>query len=264
VELSGRSVLLTGATGGIGRAAAFRLARCGAKLTLVARSEEPLRALAAEIGAAGGEALAVPADVTVAADGARAVAEAVRRFQGLDALVNNAGVGYLRPIDEATDAEIEEMIRLNLLGTIRMTRAALPSLLARAGSALVNVASYAGKVGAPNYSYYGATKFAVVGLTEGWRRELLPRGVRVTLLLPAAVETPFLDRAGRARALGAGPAGTLLKPEDVARGIERALRRHPPEIYLPGRNHMLAVFNTLLPGLSDRIVSTLFRYPRSR
>jgi len=146
VELRGRSVLLTGATGGIGRAAALRLARAGARLALVARSEEPLRALASEVSAAGGEAIAVPADVTVPADCTRAVSEAVSRFQGLDALVNNAGVGYLRAIDEATEAEIEEMVRLNLLGLIRMTRAALPSLLARPGSALVNVASYAGKV----------------------------------------------------------------------------------------------------------------------
>jgi short-subunit dehydrogenase len=264
VELRGRSVLLTGATGGIGRAAALRLARAGARIALVARSEGPLRALAAEVSAAGGEAIAVPADVTVPADCARAVSEVVGRFQGLDALVNNAGVGYLRAIDEATEAEIEEMVRLNLLGLIRMTRAALPSLLARRGSALVNVASYAGKVGAPNYSYYGATKFAVVGLTESWRRELGDRGIRVTLALPAAVETAFLDRAGRDRALGAGPAGTLLRPEDAARGIERALRRHPPEIYLPGRNHALAVFNTMMPGLSDRIVASLFRYSRSR
>jgi short-subunit dehydrogenase len=264
VELRGRSVLLTGASGGIGRAAALRLARSGARLTLVSRSEGPLRALASEVEGGGGEALAVPADVRSAEDCAKAVTEAVRRFGGLDALVNNAGVGYLRAIDEATEAEIEEMVELNLLGVIRMTRAALSNLLARPGSALVNVASYAGKVGAPNYSYYGATKFAVVGLTEGWRRELRARGVRVTLLLPAAVETPFLDRAGRSRALGAGPAGTLLRPDDVARGIERALRRHPPEIYLPGRNHLLALLNTAFPALSDLIVTSLFRYSRDR
>ena len=264
MELRGRSVLLTGATGGIGRATALRLARSGARLTLVARREEPLRVLVSEVEAAGGEALAVPADVTLSDDCSRAAQQALARFQSLDAIVNIAGIGYLRAVDEATDAEIEEMVRLNLLGTIRMTRAALPTLLARPGSAIVNVASYAGRVGAPNYSYYGATKFAVVGLTESWRRELHERGVRVTLVLPAAVETPFLDRAGRDRALGAGPAGTLLRAEDVARGIERALRRHPAEIYLPGRNHALALLNVALPGLSDRIVTALFRYSRGR
>ena len=264
MKLSGHSVLLTGASGGIGRATALRLANRGARLTLFARSEGPLRSLKDEIASLGGEAIAVSGDVRATEDARRAVAEAEARFGGLDALVNNAGLGLLRRIDEATDEEIETQIEINLLGVIRMTRAALPLLLRTPGSAIVNVASYAGKVGAPNYSYYGATKFGVVGLTEGWRRELTERGVRVTLVLPAAVETPFLDRAGRARALGRGPAGTLLRPEEVARGIERALLHHPPEIYLPGRNHWIAVFNVAFPGLGDRIVSTLFRYSRDR
>lgn len=264
MELRGRAVLVTGASEGIGRATSLRLARAGAKLGLMARGESGLRALSQEIAALGGEALAIPGDVSVAADGARAVSEMERRFGGLDALVNNAGLGFLRGAEEATDAEIETMIAVNLLGLIRMTRAALPELLGRPGSALVNIASTAGRIGAPYYSYYTATKFAVVGLTESWRRELGPRGLRVTLVLPAAVETPFLDKAGRARALGAGPAGTVLRPEQVAAGIERALRRHPAEIYIPGRNRALAILNTSLPALSDRIVNALFRYPRGR
>ncbi|HEX3112108.1 MAG TPA: SDR family oxidoreductase [Candidatus Eisenbacteria bacterium] len=264
MELKGRAVLLTGASGGIGRATALRLARSGARVGVMARGESAVRSLAEEIGAAGGEAAAIQGDVRSRADAERAVAAMVDRFGGIDALVNNAGLGYLRAVDEATDAEIDEMVETNLIGVIRMTRAALSKLLARPGSALVNVASYAGKVGAPYYSFYAATKFAVVGLTEAWRRELGPRGLRVTLLLPAAVETSFLDKAGRDRALGLGPAGTLLRPEQVAAGIERALRRHPPQIYLPARNRALAMLNSALPGLSDRIVNALFRYPRGR
>jgi short-subunit dehydrogenase len=264
VELKGRAVLLTGASGGIGRATASRLARSGARVGVMARGESAVRSLAEEITAAGGEAVAIQGDVRSRADAERAVAAMVDRFGGIDALVNNAGLGYLRAVDEATDAEIDEMVETNLIGVIRMTRAALSKLLARPGSALVNVASYAGKVGAPYYSFYAATKFAVVGLTEAWRRELGPRGLRVTLLLPAAVETSFLDKAGRDRALGLGPAGTILRPEQVAAGIERALRRHPPQIYLPARNRALAMLNSALPGLSDRIVNALFRYPRGR
>ncbi len=261
MELRGRAVLLTGASGGIGQATARRLAGQGARLSLFARREEPLRALAAEIVAAGGDAVAVAGDVRRPEDAARAVEETTRRFGGLDALVNNAGIGFLRGAQESTDAEIEEQISVNLLGLIRMTRAALPALLGRPGSAVVNVASYAGKVGAPYYSYYGATKFAVAGLTESWRRELRARGIRVTLLLPAATETDWLERAGRARALGLGPAGIVLQPQTVARGIERALRSHSAEIYIPARNHVLAVFNAAFPGIADRIVNALFRYP---
>ena len=264
MELKGRAVLLTGASGGIGRAAALRLAGSGARVGVMARGESSVRALAEEITAAGGEAVAIQGDVRSQADAGRAVAAMIDRFSGLDALVNNAGLGYLRGVDEATDEEIEEMVETNLLGVIRMTRAALPKLLARPGSALVNVASYAGKVGAPYYSFYAATKFAVVGLTEAWRRELGPRGLRVTLLLPAAVETSFIDKAGRDRALGLGPAGTILRPEQVAAGIERALRSHPPQIYLPARNRVLAMLNSALPSFSDRLVNALFRYPRGR
>jgi NAD(P)-dependent dehydrogenase (short-subunit alcohol dehydrogenase family) len=261
VELKGRAVLLTGASGGIGRATALLLTRAGARLALFARSEKPLRDLASAVVAAGGEAIAVPGDVRVAADGVRAVAETTARFGGLDALVNNAGLAYLRGVEEASDAEIEEQIGTNLMGTCRMTRAALPALRTRPGSAIVNVSSYAGRVGAPYYSFYNASKFGLIGLSEAWRRELGPLGIRVSTVIPMAVETSFLDKAGRARALGMGPAGTVIAPDRVARGIVKALRRHPAEIYLPGWSRWLAIVNSTFPAVSDRVVTALFRYP---
>ena len=264
MRLDGRAVLLTGASGGIGRATALRLAGRGVRLALMARNEAPLRALAEEITKSGGQAIAIPGDVRLSADATRVVAETTARFGGLDALVNGAGLGHLKAIDESSDAEIQEQVDVNLMGVIWMTRAALPALLARAGSAIVNVGSYAGRVAAPYYSYYAASKFAVAGLTEAWRRELRIRGLRVTLLVPAATETPWLDKAGRTRAIGIGPAGTILRPETVARAVERALRSHPAEIYLPLRNHGLAVFNLAFPALGDRIVTSLFRYSRKR
>ena len=139
MELKGRSVLLTGASGGIGRAAALRLARRGARVGLFARREEPLHALVKEIEDAGGQALAIPGDVRSTVDAYRAVVETTARFGRFDALVNNAGVGYLREIAEATEDEIQEQLDVNLRGAIRMTRAALPALKARRGSAIVNV-----------------------------------------------------------------------------------------------------------------------------
>jgi len=261
VELNGRTILLTGASGGIGRLAALRLAAAGARVVLFARTEAPLVALSAEITAAGGASAAVVGDVTKREDCARAVAEATHRFGGLDALVNNAGIGYLRAVDEATDDEIARMVQVNYLGAVWMTRAALPALLVRPGSAIVNVASMAGRVAPVHYGYYSATKFALAGLTENWRRELGPRGIHVTLLLPAAVETPFVDRAGRARALGSGPAGVMLRPEQVADAILRALRHHPPDLYVPARNRFLGWVNLIFPGISDRVMNALFRYP---
>lgn len=261
MELKGRTVLLTGASGGIGRPSALRVAAAGARVVLFARTEAPLAALAAEVAAAGGEALAIPGDVSRPEDCERAVSEATRRFGGVDALVNNAGIGYLRGLTEATEAEITRMVDVNLLGTVRMTRAALPALLQRPGAAIVNIGSMAGRVAPVHYAYYSATKFALSGLTESWRRELGPRGVRVTLLLPAAVETPFVDRAGRSRALGKGPAGTILRPDQVASALLQALRRHPPDLYVPGSNRAFAWVNLIFPGISDRVMNALFRYP---
>ncbi|HMI30458.1 MAG TPA: SDR family oxidoreductase [Candidatus Limnocylindrales bacterium] len=268
MELSGRSILITGASGGIGRPTAELLAREGAKLTLFARSAAPLESLRATIESRGGTAIAVAGDVRSVSDAERAVAEAVRRFGGLDAVVNNAGIGLLESVAEASDEKIAELLEVNVLGTIRVTRAALSALKARAtpgdrrgGSVVLNVASFAGKVGVPYYSFYNASKFALVGLTEAWRRELGPQGIRVVLVIPAAVETEFLAGLDRGRALGLGPAGTVLKPDEVARAIVDALRRPRPEVYIPRRNRWMGLLNAVSPRLADRIVNRLFRYP---
>ena len=192
MELNGKTVLLTGASGGIGRAAALRLARAGARVALMARTEAPLQALASELAAAGGEALAVPGDVTRPEDCSRAMREVAGRFGGVDALVNNAGVGYLRGPAEATDEEIWRQVDVNLLGAVRMTRAALPTLSVRPGAAIVNVSSLAARIAPPYYSYYSATKFALAGLTESWRRELRPFGIR-KLQRTGRVALPHID-----------------------------------------------------------------------
>jgi short-subunit dehydrogenase len=261
LTLRDRVVLLTGATGGIGRAVAEALAGAGARLGLFARGGDALHALRKEIEARGGQALDVAGDVRESRDCERAVAAMVSRFGGLDALVNAAGIGVLRAVEEATDEEIRDLMEVNVLGAFRMTRAALPALRASRRGAVVNVGSFAGKVGVPYYSAYGASKFALSGMSEAMRRELKPRGVDVTLLLPAAVETAFLDGLGRARALGLGPAGTVLAPGVVARAVGSALRRPRPEIYLPARNRWLAVVNAMFPAISDVVVTRLFRYP---
>ncbi len=250
MELSGRSILLTGASGGIGRATAELLAREGARLTLFARRSGPLETLRSSIQSSGGTAIAVAGDVR------------------LDALVNNAGIGMLASLAEAADESVAELLDVNLLGTFRVTRAAYPALSERARtgarSVIVNVASFAGRVGVPYYSFYNASKFGLVGMTEAWRRELRSSGIDVVLLMPAAVETEFLARLDRSRALGLGPAGTVLTPERVAREIVGALRRPRPEVYIPGRNRWISLLNVLSPRLADRIVNRLFRYPGGR
>lgn len=259
MNLRGAVVLLTGASGGIGRAAAARLGAAGARVALHGRQEPILRETAEAVLRAGGESLVIAGDLRRPEDAARAVAATTERFGRLDALVNNAGLAHLKHVDEATEAEISEMTETNLFGAIRMTRAALPALLESKG-ALVMMSSFAGRVAVPYYSYYSATKYALIALAETWRRELGPRGIRVTTILPAAVETPFLEKAGRARALGRGPAGVVLTSDLVARAVVTALERHPAEIYLPRTHRWLAVLNVAFPRLSDRILRGLMRY----
>ncbi|HET9952176.1 MAG TPA: SDR family NAD(P)-dependent oxidoreductase [Candidatus Eisenbacteria bacterium] len=259
MNLRGAVVLLTGASGGIGRAAAAGLGAKGARVALHGRNESALRETAEAVLRAGGEAHVLIGDLRKPEESLRAAAAAKERFGRIDALVNNAGLAHYRRIDESSDAEIEEQVELNLLGTIRMTRAALPSLLESKG-AIVVMASFAGRLAVPYYGYYSATKYALVALGEAWRRELGPRGVKVTTIMPAAVETRFLDKAGRDRALGRGPAGIVLAPDRVGAAVVRALERHPAEIYLPRGHRLFALLDVAFPGLSDRILRGLMRY----
>ena len=261
MELSGRSVLLTGASGGIGRRTAELLARVGARVTLMARRPEPLAEVRAAVEALGGAAVTVPGDVRVRADAERAVRAALDRFGSLDALVNNAGLGFLARIDDPAADRAEELLSTNVLGPLCMTRAALPALRSAGRAVIVNVASIAGRIGAPYYSFYNASKYALIGMTEAWRRELLPEGIQVCTVIPAAVRGEFLEGLGGRHALGKGPAGTVLEPEDVARAIRSILLRPRPEIYLPHRNRWLGIINVVWPRLSDRIVNRLYRYP---
>lgn len=261
IPIRGRVVLLTGASGGIGRAAARILAGEGARLALHGRRAGPLREAEEEARGLGAEALVVTGDVRSAADAERAVAATTERFGALDALVNNAGVGLLRRLEAGVEAEFRDILEVNVLGSWRMTRAALPALAARRGH-VVNVTSVAGRIGAPHYSFYGASKFALVGMGESWRRELGPSGVRVTTLVPAAVAGELLDRLDRGLALGTGPAGVVLRAEQVANGIARVLRRPRPDLYVPWWHRWLATMDVAFPGVSDRIVTHLYRSAR--
>jgi len=262
VTLRGAAVLLTGASGGIGLDAATRLGAVGARVALHGRNEAALRATAEAVLRAGGESHVITGDLRRPEEATRAVAETRARFGRLDALVNNAGLAYFKRIDEASEAEIAEQVELNLLGAIWTTRAAIPALLESKG-AVVTVASFAGRIGIPYYTAYAAAKFGLIGFTEALRREFAPLGLRVTTVIPAAVETRFLEKAGRDRALGRGAAGIVLDPAAVGRAILHGLERHPAEIYLPRTHRFLAVLNAAFPRLSDRVLKGLMRYPPS-
>ena len=230
-KLDGKVVLVTGASSGIGEATALALARAGAKVVVAARRRDRLDTLVGEIGKAGGEAAALTADVSDPDAAQRMVHEAEDRFGRLDILVNNAGVMYLEPVAEADLKRWAHMLELNVLGLIAATQAALPGMRGRRDGHIVNIASTAGRVVNPMSAGYSATKFGVVGFSEGLRKELVRDRVRVTVVEPGIVETELRDHVaheGSRKAIDEF-AGSVrqLQSEDIANAILYAVTQPP-------------------------------------
>ncbi|WP_256749742.1 SDR family NAD(P)-dependent oxidoreductase [Mesorhizobium sp. Mes31] len=190
--LAGKVALVTGASSGIGEATAAALAAAGAKVAIAARRADRLEALAARIETAGGMALRIEADVTSNDDVTAMIGKVVAEWERLDILVNNAGVMLLSPAAEATLDDWRQMVELNLLALMSVTKTALPHLRAAKGH-IVNVSSVAGRVANPGASGYAATKFGVVGFSESLRREVYADKVRVTVIEPGLVRTELGD-----------------------------------------------------------------------
>ncbi len=198
-KLSGTAALVTGASSGIGEATARGLAAEGADVALLARRSDRIEALAEEIRSGGVRALPIEADVSDREQAERAVAEAAAELGRLDVVVNNAGVMLLGGIVEAPVEEWEQMVEVNLLGLLYVSKAALPHLLAAAESEprrvadLVNVSSVAGRVARLGSGVYNATKHGVGAFSESLRQEVTSRHVRISLIEPGAVATELVS-----------------------------------------------------------------------
>jgi short-subunit dehydrogenase len=214
-SLKGKTAVVTGASSGIGRAAAVELARRGANLVLAARRTDRLDEVVRECEALGARAKAVAADVTSRDDCRRLIDAA----GDVDVLVNNAGFAVFDAIESAKPEDLEAMMETNYFGTVWCTQAVLPRMLARGAGTIVNVASIAGIMGYARMGGYCATKFAMVGFTEALRDEVIGRGVRVALVCPGTTETEFFVKAERGKMPGASRLIPAVKPERVARAI---------------------------------------------
>jgi short-subunit dehydrogenase len=254
-DLRGRRILITGASGGIGRRLAERAAVAGARLVLAARSADRLEELARDLSARGADALPVTADVTSEADRRRLLDAAVERLGGLDVLVNNAGVASFGHFADSSEAVLRQVMEVNFFAPAELIRRAAPILMEGRQPAVVNVASMCGRRGLPAWSEYSASKFALCGLTEALRGELARFGIDVLLVVPGLTRSDLgrnlLRNAGRMKIdFEAG-----MPPERVADAVLAALRRNRTETVLGREARWILRVNRFLPRLVDALLA---------
>ena len=257
----GRVVAITGASAGIGRATALRLARDGARLVLCARRTERLQAAVDEIRAAGGEAVAITADVTREADMTAFVARAVECFGRLDVMMCNAGFGVYGAIDQVALSHVERMLAVNYIGTYLAARAALPVFRHQGSGHVIIVSSIVGKRGVPFMAPYAATKFAQVGLAESMRAELRGTGIHVTVVYPISTRTEFFDVMTAQSGFATTSRGPKQEASSVADAIARAIAEPAAEVFPYRRARLLGIVNAIAPGFTDRLVTRWARKP---
>jgi NADP-dependent 3-hydroxy acid dehydrogenase YdfG len=229
-DLSGQVVAVTGASSGIGEATALACARAGAAVALGARRAERIEALAAQIEAEGGRAIAVPTDVADEASANAFVQRADAELGRLDVLVNNAGVMLLGPIEGAPTEEWRRMIDVNVLGLLYCTHAALPIMRAQGGGHVVNMSSVGGRVVGRYSGVYSLTKFGVGALSEVLRQECMDANIRVTLVEPGRVETELRThvREEVLKSIAGGFSGvTPLAAGEIADAVVWAISQPP-------------------------------------
>jgi len=254
-----KTLVITGASTGIGEALARAYAARGDQVVLAARDREALERVAGACERAGGQALAVPTDVTDPEQCRALVDRAVERFGGIDVLVNNAGISMWARFDEVTDLSLfERIMRVNYLGAVYLTHYALPHV-ERARGLLVAVSSLTGKTGVPTRTGYAASKHAMQGFFDSLRVELLGTGVDVLVASPGFVRTGIRERVlgpdGKPR--GASPreegGRATMSLEECTRILVRAIDRREREVVMTAAARAGLWVKLVAPGVVDRL-----------
>jgi short-subunit dehydrogenase len=241
MRINDRVALVTGASSGIGRAAAIRLAQRGARVILHGRDEQALAELAATVNGT-----VLPGELEHPEQVDRIAREALRAHGRVDILINNAGAGWAGPFGDMSGDDVDRLIAVNLAAPIRLTRAVLPAMRERRAGYLMFVTSIAGRTGVAGEAVYSATKAGLDAFAESLRFELRGGGVQVGVLVPGVVDTRFFDRRGRPyqrerpRPLPPGP---------VAEAMVRAVESGAAEVYAPRWLRVPVAVRGAMPGL---------------
>ena len=237
--LAGEVAIVTGASSGIGAATARELARRGATVILAARRADLLDAQVESIKKAGGQATAIRADLADASDVAMLAERTLASFGRVDALVNNAGVFWSRPMASSPPDQITGLVQVNLLGAMLLTRAVLPSMMQRRHGAIITVGSLSGRVAME--PLYSATKYGLRGFSLALRRQLAGTGVSASLVSPGNINTEMTRHV----------AARMPEPSLVATAIADLVRHPRREVIVPSRHHAIAWLEQALPTLAD-------------
>lgn len=259
-QIASSRAIVTGASSGIGREIALELARQKARIVATARREDRLAELVGDIKKLGGEAHAVPGDITDPEMRKTLLTAATEQLGGLDLLVNNAGIGAIGPFAEATPERLRRIMEVNFFSPVELIRAALPLLEQGRWPMIVNVSSVLGHRGIPKKSEYCASKFALHGISDALRCELAPRGIDVLLVSPSTTATEFFDSVID----GGGDEGKATLPwlrwgqmssRGVARKAVRAMRKGKHEIILTPGGKILVWLDRMMPSIMNRLVA---------
>jgi short-subunit dehydrogenase len=258
-ELAGKRCLLTGATGGIGRALAFALAQAGVRLMLTGRRQEVLAELAQQLQAQGSQADFCPADLTQPAQRQHLVEQAIRSLGGLDLLINNAGIGSWGHFDTSTPEILRTIMEVNFFAPVELTRLAMPHLMQGEQPAVVNITSMCGRRGMPAWSEYSASKYALVGMSEAWRGEFVRFQVDVITIVPglthSGLDQHLLRKEGRAQIRYERG----MQPEYLAQQILRAIEQNRREVVIGREARQLLFFQRWFPRLTDWLIGRKIR-----
>jgi len=262
MDFKNKVVVITGASSGIGRASAAEFARLGSRLVLVARRREKLEHARKELSGYGTEVLAIPCDVSDRGQAKSMSDQVLKKFDRVDILVNNAGFAIYGPVSELSIEDIESQMSTNYLGMVYCTKNFLPAFLRQNSGHIVNVASVAASFGLPGIASYCASKFAMLGFSEGLRHELHGTGVGVTVVSPIMVRTEFFDNPSFEKMPRYSPAS--LSPETVAKAVVRAASSNRLEIIVPHVVRLAVWLKHTLPFAVNPLMGRSFRKQLAR
>jgi len=261
ISLKDKVVIITGASSGFGEDAARLFAKEGCKVVLAARRLDRLQTLVEKIQNEGGEAMAIPVDVTDRKEIKVMVESAIDLYGQIDILFNNAGFGRLDWLENLDpERDIETQVDVNLLGVIQVTRAVLPHMLERKSGHIINMSSVAGLIAAPLYSIYSATKFGVRGFTDALRRDVAPFGIHVSGIYPGPAATEFGQHTGTNSAKQGLSKfkGMSMTSEYVARRVVQVAKSPRRKLVIPWWYNFVIGLDTFTPGLVDWILKNNF------